>query len=90
MADAYYADQHEDRRGTADGFFRACATAAASPEVARTIESRTRFGSACRTRMIGENSTASERGKVKTLPRRNRASHAAEQTCRIWTHRSVG
>ena len=39
MADAYYAYEDADRREIADGFFRGCAIAAASPEVARAIES---------------------------------------------------
>ena len=38
MSDAYYADEDADRGAIADGFFRACAIAAASPDVARAID----------------------------------------------------
>jgi hypothetical protein len=38
MSAAYYADKEADRRAIADGFFRACANAAASPEVAEALE----------------------------------------------------
>jgi hypothetical protein len=37
MSQAYYADEDDDRKAIADAFFRACAAAAATPEVAAAI-----------------------------------------------------